>query len=69
LAFLGAVHQHDLTVLKLTELNGTKLTELDAAKNVGPELKLRGTRTKIIDLFCLIKCYLVDDHPKFVPFF
>jgi hypothetical protein len=37
------------------ELDGTKLTELDAAKSVGPKLKLRGTKTKIIDLFCLIK--------------
>jgi hypothetical protein len=36
--------------------------ELDAAKSVGPELKLHGTGTKIIDLFCLINRYLVNDH-------
>jgi hypothetical protein len=45
------------------ELDGTKLTELNAAKSMEPELKLRGTRTNIIDLFCLIKHYLVDDRP------
>jgi hypothetical protein len=49
-------------MLKQTELDETKLTELDAAKSVEPELKLRGTETEIIDLFYLINCYLVDDH-------
>jgi hypothetical protein len=44
------------------ELDGTKLTEPNAAKDVRPELKLHETETKITDLFCLIKQYLVDDR-------
>jgi hypothetical protein len=50
-------------VLKWTELDKTKLAELDGAKNVGPKLKLHGTKTKIIDLLCLITHYLLDDRP------
>jgi hypothetical protein len=52
----------DLTVLKLTELNRTKWTELNAATNIGPELKMHGTGTKNIDLVYLIKWYLLDDR-------
>jgi hypothetical protein len=46
LAFLGIVDQADLTVLKLTELNGTKWTELNAARNRGTGTKKHRLKTK-----------------------
>jgi hypothetical protein len=51
------------------KIDGTKWTELNAARSVGPKLKLHETGTKIINLFYLIKLYLVDDRPYFVRFF
>jgi hypothetical protein len=47
------------------ELDETKLAELDAAKSMGPELKLHGTETKIIDLVCLImRSFTVPGTPS-----
>jgi hypothetical protein len=59
LAFLGTVHSPRSDGIKI---DGTKLTEPNAAKSVGPEPKLRGSGTKNIDLFHLIKVYLMDDR-------
>jgi hypothetical protein len=56
-------------MLKYTELDGTKSTELNPTRNVGPELKIRGTRTTNINSFCLINHYLLDDRLCFVLFF
>jgi hypothetical protein len=63
LAFLGTVHPPWSNGTKIDE---TKLTEPNAPKNVGPEPKLRGAGTKVIDLFHLIKRYIVDDRRQFV---
>jgi hypothetical protein len=69
IGILETVYRSDLTMLKYTELDGTKSTELNAIRNVGPELKIHGTRTTNINSFCLINHYLLDDRLCFVLFF
>jgi hypothetical protein len=55
LAFLETVDRSDLTVIKLMKLDGTKWTKLNAARNVGPKLKIRGTKTKSMNSIYLVK--------------
>jgi hypothetical protein len=66
LAFLGTIDQSDLTVLKWTKQNGTKWTELNAARNKGPELKICGTKINNINSIYLINYYLADYHRLFL---
>jgi hypothetical protein len=50
LAFLGTVDRADLTVLKLTKLNGTEWTELNAATIRGTGSEKHGPKNKNINL-------------------
>jgi hypothetical protein len=54
LAFLRTVDRADLTVLKITELNGTNWTELNAARNRGTGTKKMWAQTKNINWIYLV---------------